>query len=74
VSLEGRELEYLAEKWLAKLPSFVQAVTVSGEDFLAGTGIPFDPTEWQEGHRLTEWTVMSVTETSVRFRRNDILV
>ena len=74
MSLEGRELEDLAEKWLAKLPSFVQAVTVSGDDFLAGTGIPFDPTEWQEGHRLTEWTVMSVTETSVRFRRNDILV
>ena len=72
--MDRRELEAVAEKWLAKLPSFVQAVTVSGEDFLAGTDITFDPTEWQEGHRFNGWTVMTVTDTSVRFRRNDVLI
>jgi excinuclease ABC subunit A len=58
----------------ARLKPEVLAVTVGGDDFLAGTGIPFDPTEWQEGHRLSEWTVMTVTETSVRFRRNEVFL
>ena len=47
---------------------------VSGEDFVKGTGVPFEPAEWQEGHTLKGWTVWQVTSTSVRFKRRNALI
>ena len=68
------QLDDKAAAWLSKLPAFVEAVTVSGDNFMVGSGVPFDPGVWEIGQSLGGWTVMAVTETSVRFRRNDVLL
>lgn len=72
--MDRDELDRKAEAWLSELPTFVQAVTVSGDSFMAGTGVPFDPGAWEVGHSFGGWTVITVTETSIRFRRNDVLL
>lgn len=67
-------MDLRAARWLDELPPFVEAVTVSGESFVEGTAEPFDPAAWKVGHSVDGWTVFSVTETSIRFKRRNVLL
>ena len=71
-NMELLDAQVHAAQWLDGLPAFVRAVTVSPEDFLEGTGLAFDPTQWHRDQSVGEWKVIEVAPSSIRFRRKNV--